>query len=280
MKIVFQIDGGMGKCIAATAVCKAIKRQFPEDELIVISGYPEVFFCNPNVDQNLGFNDRLYFYRNNIKGYEVKMCVHNPHLETDFIMNRGNLIDGGEQNTIYNSILGGQGNVISSCCHSTIGGGQSNCITAVSGAVIGGGANNCVDGNDSFVGAGGANLVMGFRSSVITGCYNQVDGMYNSIVNGDTNVIAPQTCHSFISSGINNTVSGCYASILGGINNSVTHDFSAVFGNGVSSVATDTFHVSCLNAVNTPVAGAYPSGTFMWKCNSLLGPTDKVLIIA
>jgi hypothetical protein len=86
--------------------------------------------------------------------------------------------------------------------------------------------------------------------------------MYNSIVNGDTNVIAPQTCHSFISSGINNTVSGCYSSILGGTGNTITHNYSAVFGNGVSSVADDTFHVSCLNAVNTPLSsGTLPPGS-------------------
>jgi hypothetical protein len=39
-----QIDGGIGKSvIAATAVCKAIKAQHPKDQLIVITGYPEVF---------------------------------------------------------------------------------------------------------------------------------------------------------------------------------------------------------------------------------------------
>ena len=39
MKIIFQIDGGIGKSIAATAVCKAIKKQYPTDKLIVITGY-------------------------------------------------------------------------------------------------------------------------------------------------------------------------------------------------------------------------------------------------
>jgi hypothetical protein len=47
MKIIFQIDGGIGKSIAGTAVCKAIKAQYPKDKLYVITGYPEVFLCNP-----------------------------------------------------------------------------------------------------------------------------------------------------------------------------------------------------------------------------------------
>ncbi len=33
MKIIFQINGGIGKSIAATAVCRAIKKQNPADEL-------------------------------------------------------------------------------------------------------------------------------------------------------------------------------------------------------------------------------------------------------
>ena len=57
MKIIFQIDGGRGKCIAATAVCKAIKAQYPDSELIVVSGYPEVFLCNDYISENLGFHE-------------------------------------------------------------------------------------------------------------------------------------------------------------------------------------------------------------------------------
>lgn len=92
MKIIFQIDGGLGKCIAATAVCRAIKTQYPTDELIVVSGYPEVFLCNPNVDLNLGFGERAYFYKNHIMDQSIKMCLHNPYLETDFINLNGHLI--------------------------------------------------------------------------------------------------------------------------------------------------------------------------------------------
>ena len=31
MNIIFQVDGGIGKSILATAVCKAIKTQYPND---------------------------------------------------------------------------------------------------------------------------------------------------------------------------------------------------------------------------------------------------------
>ena len=52
-KIILQIEGGMGKNVAATAVCKAIKTQYPDDHLIVLTGFPEVFLCNPYVDEAL-----------------------------------------------------------------------------------------------------------------------------------------------------------------------------------------------------------------------------------
>ncbi len=92
MKIIFQIDGGIGKSIAATAVCKAIKRQYPKDQLLVITSYPEVFLCNPNVDKVFNFNNLNYFYQDHIEGQKVKMFLHNPYLETNFITLDGHLI--------------------------------------------------------------------------------------------------------------------------------------------------------------------------------------------
>jgi len=91
MKIIFQIDGGIGKSIAATAVCKAIKAQYPKDELLVITGYPEVFLCNPHVNKVFNFNNLNYFYQDHIEGQKVKIMAHNPYVETNFITEDGHL---------------------------------------------------------------------------------------------------------------------------------------------------------------------------------------------
>ena len=64
MNIIFQIDGGLGKCIMATAVCECIKHHHPDDKLIVVSGYPEVFLDNPWVDRAYAFG-----YYNTASGY-------------------------------------------------------------------------------------------------------------------------------------------------------------------------------------------------------------------
>ena len=93
--IVFQIDGGIGKSIMATAICAAIKKQYPSHRLIVITGYPEVFLCNPDVDVKLGFGELSYFYEKYVEGHEHenKYFLLNPYLTTDFINRRGHLIE-------------------------------------------------------------------------------------------------------------------------------------------------------------------------------------------
>lgn len=92
MNIIFQIDGGIGKSIAATAVCKAIRKQYPDDQLLVITAYPEVFFCNPNVDRVLSHNNLNYFYKDFIEGQQVKMLAHNPYLDSAFVNEDGHLV--------------------------------------------------------------------------------------------------------------------------------------------------------------------------------------------
>ncbi len=93
MKIILQINGGIGKSIMATAVCAAIKKQYPDSKLIVITGYPEVFAGNRKVDTTLAPNETSYFYRNHIENQkDTKLFLHDPYMETNFIQRQGHLI--------------------------------------------------------------------------------------------------------------------------------------------------------------------------------------------
>lgn len=38
---IFHVQGGIGKHVAATAVARAIKNNYPERQLIVVSAYPD-----------------------------------------------------------------------------------------------------------------------------------------------------------------------------------------------------------------------------------------------
>jgi hypothetical protein len=91
--IIFQINGGIGKCIASTAVCASIKQKYPTSKLIVVSGYPEVYLNNPNVDRTYAFGGQQYFYKEYIENQEILVLAHDPYLETKNIKCEEHLIE-------------------------------------------------------------------------------------------------------------------------------------------------------------------------------------------
>ena len=87
MKIaILQVNGGIGKCIMSTVICKQIKKQYPEAQLIVLSGYPEVFLDNPHVDRAFTFGQTQYFYQDYIDGKDFKFFGHDPYLEEGHLL--------------------------------------------------------------------------------------------------------------------------------------------------------------------------------------------------
>jgi hypothetical protein len=93
MNIIFQINGGIGKVIAGTAICVSIKEKYPNDKLIVVSGYPEVFLGNKNVDRAYAFGQQAYFYKEYIENQEVIVFGHDPYLEAKHIKQEEHLIE-------------------------------------------------------------------------------------------------------------------------------------------------------------------------------------------
>ena len=91
MNIIFQINGGIGKCILATSVCEAIHKQYPDSQLIVMSGYPEVFINNPFVYRSFSFGMTQYFYEDFIEGKEFKVFGHDPYIQTEHLMQNEHL---------------------------------------------------------------------------------------------------------------------------------------------------------------------------------------------
>ena len=92
LKIIFQINGGIGKSVASTGVIRAIREKYPSDEIIVITSYTDVFLNNPFVDRCFGPKNYPYFYDDYVKEQDVLMMLHDPYLETDHILRREHLI--------------------------------------------------------------------------------------------------------------------------------------------------------------------------------------------
>lgn len=93
-----------------TAVCKAIRKKYPNDNLIVLTGYPEVFTNNKEVDMAFGLGQEAYFYTKYIDGQVVKIFANDPYQITEHILCQEHLIEtwckmyGLEYNGEYPSV--------------------------------------------------------------------------------------------------------------------------------------------------------------------------------
>lgn len=93
MNIIFQINGGLGKCVASTAICKSIKTKYPSSNLIVIAGYPDVYINNPYVDRCIKHNENKYFFKDFIEGKDFLYLGQEPYLENSHIKSQKHLIE-------------------------------------------------------------------------------------------------------------------------------------------------------------------------------------------
>jgi hypothetical protein len=91
--VIFHIDGGCGKNIVATAVCKSIKAAYPERKLIVVTAYPEVFLHNPLVHRVYRFGNLPYFYDDYIDGKDSVVLRMEPYHSGDILYKRKSLAE-------------------------------------------------------------------------------------------------------------------------------------------------------------------------------------------
>jgi hypothetical protein len=89
---VFQVTGGIGKHIAATAVAKAIKNNHPERKLIVVCAWPEVFLGLPCVDRVYRLGVTPHFYTDYVEDKESLFFLNDPYYTTDHINKKKQLI--------------------------------------------------------------------------------------------------------------------------------------------------------------------------------------------
>jgi len=90
--IVFHSEGGHGKQCAATAVCRAIKKQYPDRKLIVVTAWDGPFFYNPDVWRFYNFGQMQYFYDDYIKDDTI-ILRHEVYHSEDHILQRKHLVN-------------------------------------------------------------------------------------------------------------------------------------------------------------------------------------------
>jgi hypothetical protein len=91
--IIFFIQGGIGKHIAATAVVENINKNFPDRRLIVICPYPEVFINNPFVSRVYRSNTVQYFYEDFIKGKDTIFFGNEVYQSNEYIVENKHIIE-------------------------------------------------------------------------------------------------------------------------------------------------------------------------------------------
>ena len=90
---IFQINGGLGKHIAATAVAQAIKNNHPDRELIVVCAWPELWSSLPFVHRVFPLGNTSYFFNEYIEGKESLIFANEPYFTTTHVNKTAPLVE-------------------------------------------------------------------------------------------------------------------------------------------------------------------------------------------
>ncbi len=91
--IVWHIEGGLGKNVAATALIESLQNKYTDRKIIIVASYPEVFINHPIVYRVYKVGNTQYFYDDFIKDKDTIIFKHEPYFESNHIMRRKHLID-------------------------------------------------------------------------------------------------------------------------------------------------------------------------------------------
>ena len=91
--IVWHIQGGLGKNIAATSLISSVKEKYSDRKLIMIVSYPEAFLNNPLIDRVYQLGQAPYFFQDYIENKDTIIFRHEPYHQTGHINMTKHLIE-------------------------------------------------------------------------------------------------------------------------------------------------------------------------------------------
>jgi ADP-heptose:LPS heptosyltransferase len=89
--VIFHAEGGHGKMCVATAVCRALKKAYPDRKLIVVTAWDGPFFYNPDVWRFYTFGQMQYFYDDYINA-DTKIFRQEVYHTEDHILQRKHIV--------------------------------------------------------------------------------------------------------------------------------------------------------------------------------------------
>lgn len=90
--IIWHVEGGLGKNIVATSLCKDLKEKYLDRKLILVVSHPEVFLNNPHIDRVYHLGNTPHFYTDYIKDKDTIVFRHEPYNESGHIIQKDHLI--------------------------------------------------------------------------------------------------------------------------------------------------------------------------------------------
>jgi len=90
--LVWHIEGGLGKNIAATSLLNSLKEKYNHRKIVVVASYPEIFLNLPSVYRVYKLGSTQYFYDDYIKDKDTIVFKHEPYYETQHILKQKHLI--------------------------------------------------------------------------------------------------------------------------------------------------------------------------------------------
>jgi hypothetical protein len=91
--IVWHIEGGLGKNVAATALLPSLAKKYSDRKIIVVASYPEVFLNHPDVFRVYRVGMTAYFYEDFILGKDTLVFRHEPYFQTGHILKQKHLVE-------------------------------------------------------------------------------------------------------------------------------------------------------------------------------------------
>ncbi len=87
------VQGGIGRNIMTTAVVRSIKKAYPEKDIIVLSGSPEVFLKNPHVTRVISLKNPLFIYEDYIKNKKTVVINPEPYQYFDYVYRKKHFVE-------------------------------------------------------------------------------------------------------------------------------------------------------------------------------------------
>jgi len=91
--IAFVVTGGIGRNIEATATIRSLKKTYPDKELHVIAGCPDIMLLNPNIKKVHRLGQHQYFFEDYILNKKTVYLEVEPYRHYDYIYKRKHFVE-------------------------------------------------------------------------------------------------------------------------------------------------------------------------------------------